>query len=156
MLCERRKNRSYLWYVFPGFPVIIREWVHEITEQNSVNIRWGSSIRRYVEFSKPIFRSENTKCRSNFKKVPLKSSRIVNSDTYVLVAVLLAGQLLAAVRPPGIAVDATRIRKTEATPTLGNFHIGQTSSGPMIKSWKSQARYQLSPMHMLERKKFSH
>ena len=80
----------------------------------------------------------------------------MSSVTYVLVALLVAGQLLAAVRPPGIAVDATSRRKTEATPTLGNFHIGQTRRGPMMKSWKSQARYQLSPMHMLKRISISH
>jgi hypothetical protein len=70
--------------------------------------------------------------------------------TYVLVTLLVAGQLLPAVRPPGTAVDATSNRKTEATPALGNFHMGQTKRGPIMKSWKSQARYQLSPMHMLK------
>jgi hypothetical protein len=56
---------------------------------------------------------------------------------------------LTTVSAAGTATDAARRVKTEATPAFGNFHIGQTINGPMINSWKSQAKYQLSPMHML-------
>jgi len=62
----------------------------------------------------------------------------------------MAGQSRAAVSAAGTAIDVARRAKMAPTPALGYFHIGQTINGPMMKSWKSQAKYQLSPMHMLK------
>ena len=77
--------------------------------------------------------------------------KIIKLLSYSLVAVCWAGQSLTAVRAPGITAELTRRAKTDGTPILGNFHIGQTIRGPMMNNWKSQAMYQLSPMHILEK-----